>query len=502
MKTTILQLESHDDVISTRDKMTWSKTPRIMLVWPRRGKILQRKVDLVLLQRQGQQLGAQVALVTRDAQVIAHAREVGLPVFSSSRQAQRRPWGPRAPLPQLRPADQPAPGQEGLRQQKAALQIPANPFWQRQSVRLFTFLCGVIAVLALALFFYPSAQVRIQPARVTQALDVALRASPEFSTATTSGDIPARMVRLVVEGSAQRPTSGMTSAADSFASGSVRFTNLTTQSVRLPVGLVVRTLDDPPVRFALLETVEVPAGVGLTVDAPVRAQLPGSAGNLPAGSIAAINSEQGASVKVTNVEPLQGGTERLARSPSAADVEGVRAALLTSLRQQALDGFVRGAAAGEQVLPESVLISSVEQEEATPQISQPGDVLSLRMRVEYTALMVKTADLNQVITAGMDANLPGGFRVLDNTLTITPGDKMALETGGKALRWQIHAERQVEARWTEEGVIQAVLGRSLVSAAAEVQRRVPLQTEPRISVSPAFWQRLPYLPFRITVVAQ
>jgi len=238
------------------------------------------------------------------------------------------------------------------------------------------------------------------------------------------------------------------------------------------------------------------------VDARVRAQLPGSAGNLPAGRIAAINGEQGASVKVTNLEPLQGGTERLARSPSAADLQGVRDGLLTSLRQQALDGFERGAAAGEQVLPESVLLSSAEQEEATPQISQPGDVLSLHMRVEYTSLMVKTADLNQVITAGMDANLPAGFRVLEGTLAVTPGDTMALETGGKALRWQIHAERQVEARWTEEGVIQAVLGRSLGSAAVELQRRLPLQAEPRITVSPAFWQRMPYLPFRITVVAQ
>lgn len=502
MKTTILQLEAHDDIISTRDKMAWSKTPRIVLVWPRRGTILQRKIDLVLLKRRAEQLGAQVALVTRDPQVLPFAHEVGIPVFANTRQAQRRPWVRKPPATTFRRKARPVLTGGTLRKEKAQLAASANPLWQRQGIRLIIFLAGILAVLALAVFFYPTAQVRIDPARTTQTLSLPLRASPEFTAVTTSGDIPARLARLSVQGSAQQPTSGMTPAANTFAGGSVRFTNLTTQVVRLPAGLVVRTLDDPPVGFQLRETVEVPAGVGLTVDADVRAQLPGSAGNVPAGSIAAINAEQGLNVKVTNLEALTGGTERLSRSPSAADLNELRSTLLASLRNQALEQFQHTVTEGEQVLLESVLVANTVSEKAAPQVSQPGDLLTLQMTVEFQALVVNSADIEQVARAGLDANLPKGFRPLAGTLSIQPGDTMALETDGKALRWQVRAERAVEAGWSEEVVIQKVLGRSLPDAAAELQRSLALQSAPQIQISPSFWRRLPFLPFRITVVTQ
>jgi hypothetical protein len=47
MKTQIIQLESHDDIISIRDKMGWSQTSRILLVWPE--KKTQPALDLVKL---------------------------------------------------------------------------------------------------------------------------------------------------------------------------------------------------------------------------------------------------------------------------------------------------------------------------------------------------------------------------------------------------------------------------------------------------------------------
>ena len=43
MKTAIVQLDAFDNVISIREKISWSKTQRILLVWPNKGKI---KLDL------------------------------------------------------------------------------------------------------------------------------------------------------------------------------------------------------------------------------------------------------------------------------------------------------------------------------------------------------------------------------------------------------------------------------------------------------------------------
>ena len=92
MKTYIIQLESHDDVISARDKMAWSKAPRILLVWPRKGRILDRPADLFILQRHAQTLGAQLGVVSGDGDVRAAAAELGIPNFLSAVQAQRGSW--------------------------------------------------------------------------------------------------------------------------------------------------------------------------------------------------------------------------------------------------------------------------------------------------------------------------------------------------------------------------------------------------------------------------
>lgn len=109
MKTHILQLESHDDAISTRDKMGWDQAGRIILVWPERERILTRKLDLVLLQRRCYDLGAQMALVTKDPEVRDNARKLHIAVFNSTLEAQNNRWRGyrRRPLRTLRPVQPP-----------------------------------------------------------------------------------------------------------------------------------------------------------------------------------------------------------------------------------------------------------------------------------------------------------------------------------------------------------------------------------------------------------
>ena len=92
MKTQIITLESHDDLISVRDRMSWAKTPRILLVWPKYEKVTLRQVDLKVLQRHALSLGAQLGLVTRARRVRQDAEALRIPVFESTGQAQRLAW--------------------------------------------------------------------------------------------------------------------------------------------------------------------------------------------------------------------------------------------------------------------------------------------------------------------------------------------------------------------------------------------------------------------------
>jgi len=81
MKTQVIHLDPHDDLISIRDRMAWAKTPRILLVWPKRGHVGVRPLDLTLLRRHAEALGAELGIVTRNGEIRAAARELGIPFF-------------------------------------------------------------------------------------------------------------------------------------------------------------------------------------------------------------------------------------------------------------------------------------------------------------------------------------------------------------------------------------------------------------------------------------
>src|SRR5512139_1834117 len=122
MKTQIITLESHDDLISVRDRMSWAKTPRILLVWPKYEKVTLRQVDLKVLQRHAISLGAQLGLVTRARRVRDDAEALRIPVFESTGQAQRLAW----PQPRRRKLPHHAPRKD-LREAREQLPTGGEP---------------------------------------------------------------------------------------------------------------------------------------------------------------------------------------------------------------------------------------------------------------------------------------------------------------------------------------------------------------------------------------
>src|SRR5262245_31430533 len=92
MKLQIIQLEPYDDVASVRDRLAFVNTERVLLVWPRSGGILKRKIDLVLIQRETARRGARLGLVTNDLDVIDHAAELQISTFESVKTSQRARW--------------------------------------------------------------------------------------------------------------------------------------------------------------------------------------------------------------------------------------------------------------------------------------------------------------------------------------------------------------------------------------------------------------------------
>jgi Baseplate J-like protein len=495
MKTQVIQLDEHDDLISIRDKMSWTKAPRILLVFPYRARLLERTLDLLLLKRHSATLGAQLAAVARSPETRLQCRELSIPVFPTSVAAQRADWDVSSvSRPPARHRPHP-----NLRAMRQALHPVESPLKPSLAFRLLFFTIGVLAVLVVALLFLPSATVALNPQTQIQSLTITVHASPAVNAVSIAGTIPVHTVAMTVDGSKTTPATGQEVVPAGFATGSVRFENLTNVLVSIPSGTVVRTAGSPADRFATQEEAVLPSGVGKTVDVTVQALEAGPAGNLPAGSMTAIEGESGANLSVTNPLPTGGGTETTAQVQTADDRALLHDALLADLLAECRLSLPGGLAQGDLFFPETVKVAEVLAEEYFPAEDQPGDTLALTMHLTCAGLYADPADLKSLALAALAANLPDGFTPLSDVVDISaPGDFSVQEDG--SVQWTMLAARPLRARVDTASAALLVVGMKLNNAASRLYAAFRLEVPPVIRITPAWWRWLPFIPFRITVI--
>ena len=500
MKTLIIQLEKYDDIVSARDKMNWAKGGRILLVWPEGASVLNRRLDLALLQRHSQALGAQLALVSNDREVGYHAPRLGIPVYKTLRKAQNENW--RLPR-RFRNAQSSLPIAQALLANEMALPrgLTDRPIAAVQddspALRLAFFVLGVLALLSIAALLLPSAVIEIAPQTQVQDVLIDVTATVQIAAPNLSGAVPAQWVEILVEGRDNLPASGSMQVAESAASGEIQFTNLTDQPVEIPIGVIVLTTGSNPVRFAVSRGGKVDPRPGSALSLPAVAMNPGEAGNLPAHSLIALEGLIGAQVSADNLEPTRGGTSRLIPAPTSSDRRALHQRLSEALESSALKELL------ERLNPEDVVIPTslerVEELESSfqPREGLPSDDVSLHMRAKYRALVVPGDTLSALVADVFDANVPPGATALPDSQRIEHLNSPVEIPEG--FRWQLHAHRLVVRRVEQREVIQAVLGRSRRLAEQQLVSSIPMDEPPIITVRPGWWPRLPYLPFRVSV---
>jgi hypothetical protein len=347
MKTQVIQLDRHDDVSSIRDKMAWAKTSRILLVFPRRSRILGRTLDLRLVQRHALTLGAQLAIVAPSADIRQSARELGIPIYKTAVIAQRRTWHTNSPVevPVRR-----TPSSDLRSMQREA--VPVEGHWRNLfGVRLLFFTLAVLAMLALLVLFFPSATVALTPETRLQSLAISLNASPQVTTVTLTGGIPARLATAVFEQSKTASVSGSVITPNTPAAGMAHFRNLSIGKVDIPSGTVIRTSGSSPIRFATTTDVVMPAGVGKTVDVPIQAVEAGSSGNLLADTLVVFEGDLGTSLAVTNPSPTKGGSDQLAPIQTAEDRVHLHDALVSEILDQCKTSLPQSSIMGISISP-------------------------------------------------------------------------------------------------------------------------------------------------------
>ena len=497
MKTHLLVLESHDDLISVKDKMSWAKTPRILLIWPKGERIALRPLDLKMLQRQARSLGATLGLVARDPRIRREAAALGLPVFASPRAAQADLWPvPKLPkFPKFRksPADLRA-----LRDEAR----PAQARWQAHPlVRVGFFALGVLAALTLAALFLPHAEITLSPESKIQGLTIPVAADPALKLVYITGNIPARVTTLENAGGQQIPSTGAAAVPESEAKGVARFRNLTASKIQIPLGTIVQTLGASSIRFMTTQEAEVAAGVGKTVDVPIEALGAGAGGNLEVDLIQAVEGPLGLSLSVTNPAPTSGGTSGQAAAPSPADRERLRRALMETLRAQARLEMLASLPPGSLIFPDTLKDVIVLEEIYDPPAGEMGASLSLAMRVKFAAQYASGDDLSELAALALAAALEDGFSAAPEPPTFHPIGIPVTDEAGRT-SFQLQVERRIRRTVDARRVLSLAQGRRVESARARLNEAFAFSSPPQIKMSPAWWPWLPLAPFRMDVVIQ
>ncbi len=495
MKTFILQLESHDDRLTICDKINWIKARRVLLILPPRGSALTNRLDLVLIQRACQRMGAQLGLVTDRPSVKEHARDLGIPVFTSREDAQTRPWrrtrrrrsssltSKRPSLPELRAAVR------NLR--------PASP---ALIVRFFTFLIGILAVVVIILFFIPTASIRMKLPDQTQSLSLQILASPEVVSPGISGQVPIRTSSVIVEGEDQIACSDFTSLPGNTANGLVRLTNLTDAPVPVPTGSIVSTLGDRPVRFETQKTIEVPAGIGQAVDVPIRSLVAGSQANVPTNTIVAVEGRIGLSVSANNIEPTSGGSDQIVPAAAPQDYLALKARMRDQLKQDAMAQIQQVNATQTYVLADTIQEGQVISETRSLADGQPGNFLTLKMRVEYTGWTIRLEDVESAAVQALNvASSPGQVEV-PGSLKVEWITQPQRVDGGA--RWEVFALRRMQKALVPTEIRQMAAGKNINLLQQQLATVYGLASPADIRLHPDWWPRMPFLAFQIQVDVQ
>ncbi|MFO8037410.1 MAG: baseplate J/gp47 family protein [Anaerolineales bacterium] len=497
MKTQIIHLESHDDTISVIDKMDWSQTPRVLLIWPEKTDVLTGHLDLVILERHCTSLGSQLALVTSQPDVRYNAEKAGIPVFKSREEAQTKPW-PRSQRFYRRRSIQEKilePREVNVSDRPQAQALFELPRWGQLAV----FTVSVIAVLAVAFLLLPQSEIHIPIQDQWAEIILPVRASPEIKQVYVSGAVPAREISVSIEKRSQGVATGTLAVPDTYASGEVRFTNLTDNEIELPQNTTLFTGGSDPIRYQTASAVTIPAGIGEEVKADIQAKEPGTAGNQDAGAISGIGADVGADLTVTNPEPIQGGKDMYIPIPTEQDRQRLTNRALKELKETALDSLRDKMEPGDILLSETPNVKEIEDETFTPAEGEPGETLELTIRVTLSAWIVTHDDLNKLAEEVMRTRQQSSqYQPIPDSLTFESITK-PIVTDDQNAEWELMVKWQRKPKYKKNEIVRLVLGQTPAHAKAQLTEEYNLSNPPQISTRPAWWPRLPFLPFRINV---
>lgn len=363
-------------------------------------------------------------------------------------------------------------------------------------LRIASFTLGLAGFLAILLLFMPSARVDLPVGEQHQSLTMKVFPGEAVPGVLPGGQIPALMVSTIIEGKLEAPATGELSVPVDAANAVVTITNQSDQPATVPEGTVFVAGGSPEVRFFTREQVVVQAGTGQTADVNVQAVQPGSAGNVAAGTIQLVEGIIGLQIQVNNAAPASGGRDRPGRTASEQDYSALYDRLLTSLAEDAKTTLLEGQDGQIVLVPGSLRVEQVIEQTRSPEVAIPSDRAALSLKIQYSGMAVQRSDLLAVAAAGLDGILPAGWQTVPGTLTAELTNAVVIMPDSWVVA-NLQTSRAVRQTFQLDKQGQELTGKTIREAAGILQQNLGLSEPPVIYTNPSWWQRMPWLAFRI-----
>ncbi len=237
----------------------------------------------------------------------------------------------------------------------------------------------------------------------------------------TAHKIPDRIIQATATNTTTVTTTGSTTTAAATASGSVQFTNTTSQAVKVASGLLLTTASG--ISVEITQNIQFPAqqhGQVETLSASAIASTPGAAGNITANALSGTCCNN--QLTYRNSAAFSGGIDAQTQHyVSQADLNGVENTQLTLLKQQ-IKQQIQGKLANGEVLATQPDYS-VKVTSNVP-VGAPSDQVQVTINVSGSAAVYNSAiaaqTAIQLLNNRATATLDKAYQVQEQPALTTP----------------------------------------------------------------------------------
>lgn len=504
-----IQIDAGEDLASVRDRLSFIRGRPVLLIWPESGTALQRKLDLVLVQREARRRAIRLALVTHDERVIHHARELNISTFETIKESRKTRWKRGRTRVFARRDRKPErdPEPEALMPHASRVRAPRRrrSLLGRVVLRLGILILVLGLVAGVMLLIVPGATVRLALLERQLEVDVTVIANPEAQNVNIErGVIPATVLRVAVDTTGTMSTTGERVEEGARATGTVVFTNQTADALTIPANTTLSTSAGTPIVFQTTAPVTLAAGTGQRAEAPIQAMQAsaGGVGNVDTGLINTVIGPLENDVTVRNFAPTSGGEARRLPLVTQRDRERLLANVRGQLQSIAFNEMRGRISETSFVILETIRISEERGDWTTysHDVGAVSPTLTLTMRAVVEAVAIDERFARQIAFARLSAEKPRGLVLVPESVVTTRG-AVADITPERRITFNVRAEGITRAEVDLNRLRRGLAGRTPAEAAEWLALETALAPDvsPQFFITPEGFPRLPLLAPRISL---